>query len=152
MCNEKMSWEIELPWVSLISKCSISLNKRGNYQILQLSKNLYFLDVEYNALLQKVTSFTKYASVCGDPGRIILDKVGDEVDKITSINGIFTVDLRKEVLKLDINEKKLKYATGLRIELPKYKCYDSDMDHYTFRTEFENWLNHMCSERYGWKF
>ena len=36
----------------------------------------------------------------------------------------------------DISEKKLKNAAGLKIELPKFKGYYSDMDIYTFRSEF----------------
>ena len=67
----------------------------------------------------------------------MMDKVCDEVDKITSIKEIFAVDVRKEVLKRDISEENLKYATGLKIELPKFIWYDPDTHLYTFRTEFK---------------
>ena len=45
--------------------------------------------------------------------------------------------MRKEIIKRDISEEKLRNAVGLKIELPKFKGYDSDTDLYTFRTEYE---------------
>ena len=36
----------------------------------------------------------------------------------------------------DISEKKLKNSAGLKIELGKFKGYNSEMDIYTFRSEF----------------
>ena len=40
--------------------------------MLELSKNMYSLDTEYNELLGKVTSFTKYVPGCGESGRIMI--------------------------------------------------------------------------------
>ena len=37
----------------------------------------------------------------------------------------------------DISEEKLKGALGLKIEIPKFKGYESSMDIYIFRAEFE---------------
>ena len=51
MCSVKMSWEIELRCVRLKSKSRISLDELGDYQMLELCKNLCCLDVEYNELI-----------------------------------------------------------------------------------------------------
>ena len=50
---------------------------------------------------------------------------------------MFAVNVCKEIIKRDISEEKLRNAVGLKIELPKFKGYDSDTDLYTFHTEFE---------------
>ena len=65
--------------------------------------------------LRKVTSFTKYVSGCGESGRIMMDNVCDEVEEITSIKERFAVNVRKEIIKHDISEKKLRNAVGLEI-------------------------------------
>ena len=76
-------------------------------------------------------------SGCGESGHIMMDKVCDEVNEITSIKERFAVNVHKEIIKRDISEEKFRNAVELKIELPKFKGYDSDMDLYTFRTEFE---------------
>ena len=65
--------------------------------MLELSKNMCSLDAEYNELLDKVTSFTKYVSGCGDSGRIMMNKVCDEVNEITSIKERFAVTCVKRL-------------------------------------------------------
>ena len=42
-----------------------------------------------------------------------------------------------EVCKRDLSEEKVKNASILGIKLAKYTGYDSQMDYYTFKSEFE---------------
>ena len=64
----------------------------------------------------------------------MMDKVCDDVNEITSIKERFAVNMRKEIINRDISEEKLRNVVGLKIELPKFKGYDSDTDMYTFHT------------------
>ena len=45
--------------------------------------------------------------------------------------------LEKEIATRDLSEEKLKNASLLGINLPKFKGYESSMDFYTFKSEFE---------------
>ena len=51
---------------------------------------------------------------------------------------LFKINLGKEVTDRDLSEEKIKNASILGLKLPKFKGYNSVMNYYTFKTEFEN--------------
>ena len=50
---------------------------------------------------------------------------------------LFKINLGKEVTDRDLCEEKIKNASILGLKLPKFKGYNSVMNYYTFKTEFE---------------
>ena len=49
----------------------------------------------------------------------------------------FKKNLEIEISKRDLSEEKVKNASILGITIPKFRGYDSSMDFYTFKAEFE---------------
>ena len=49
--------------------------------------------------------------------------------------------VRNAISDRNISEKKLKNSAGLNINLPKFKGYYSDIDRYTFRSEFKKLID-----------
>ena len=57
--------------------------------------------------------------------------------------------LHQIITKRDISEEKLKKSSLIPIELPKFKGYDSKLDIYSFRSEFEK-LVHPTLQKIYW--
>ena len=49
--------------------------------------------------------------------------------------------LEKELNIRDLSEEKMKNASLLGIQLPKFKGYNSPMDYYTFKAEIEKLIS-----------
>ena len=47
---------------------------------------------------------------------------------------------KTEVLKRDLSDEKIKNASLLGIKLSKFKGYQSPLDYYTFKAEFEKFV------------
>ena len=50
---------------------------------------------------------------------------------------LYLANLDKEIIAPDFSEEKLKNVSILKLELPKFKGYNSSIDYYTFKTEFD---------------
>ena len=61
---------------------------------------------------------------------------------------MFVTKLNDIITERDISEEKLKHASGLKIELPKFKGYESKTDIYSFKTEFEKSIQPTIQKRY----
>ena len=48
----------------------------------------------------------------------------------------------------DISEEKLKNANSIKIELAKFQGYDSKLDIYSFRSQFEKLIQPTCQKRF----
>ena len=54
---------------------------------------------------------------------------------------LYLANLDKEIIACDLSEEKLRNASILKLELPKFKGYDSSIDYYTFKAEFEKLIS-----------
>ena len=52
----------------------------------------------------------------------------------------FILAVRQEVENRDLSVEKIRNALGLKIQIPKFTGYESPMDIYTFRTQFEKFV------------
>ena len=66
-----------------------------------------------------------------------MNELCDLKDETMKTVSEFTNELQEVMKSRDLSEKKLKRAFDLKIDLPKFKGYDSVLDIYTFRAEFE---------------
>ena len=70
----------------------------------------------------------------------MLGKLGDKkLDLKTKLDKI-KVLVKNEVLQRDLSEEKIKNASLLGIELSKFKGYQSPLDYYSFKSEFEKFV------------
>ena len=66
-----------------------------------------------------------------------LNQVDIAKKKCLALRLSYKKGLEEEVKTRDLSEEKMKNASILGIKLPKFKGYDSPMDFYTFKAEFE---------------
>ena len=66
-----------------------------------------------------------------------LPLISKRKEKLKTFIDSFKMSLEKEINDRDLSEDKIKNASILGIKLPKFKGYNSVMDFYTFKAEFE---------------
>ena len=129
--------EIKVLAVNLSSRCEIDVSDITDYQILDLKKNVFNFTSELREILDKITSFSKLVPYCGKEEVKMMEELTDCRNNVAADVTKFSNDLGKLMRDRDISEEKLKSALSLKIELPKFSGYDSTIDIYSFRTEFE---------------
>ena len=137
ICAKNLHFEISTRHTIFMSKCSIDLNTLNDFEILDLKKREENLHVELRELIDKVSNFEKFVLPCGDLANDLRIEVSEM--RLACSKGImeYLTNLSKVISDRDISEKKLKNSASLKIELKKFKGYDSDMDVYTFKSEFK---------------
>ena len=129
--------EIKVMNDSITESCAIDLKKIGDHQLLDLKKNVFHLTSQLKHVMEKITSFSKVAVHCGDDEKPMMKELStirvDLAKKVTQ----FSNELGTLIREKDITEEKLKSSKNLKIELPKFKGFESDMDIYTFQKQFK---------------
>ena len=116
-------------------KYDLDLSGLGDYQILEVSQDKT-LDQEFNTVLEKVTDLSSLVPGGGDEVQKLLDSASAKRDSVSDKRNDFLKNLKTAVELRDVTPDKLKNASTLKIELPKFCGYSSQMDFYTFKTEF----------------
>ena len=123
---------------SLVQKCSLEkLKTATDFQILDLQKDAMSVDNEMREILGVVTAFSKIASNCGDEREELLKEPEALRKTALDARNAYVIELYEISTSRDITEEKLKSQKGLDIELGKFQGYDSKMDIYTFKSDFE---------------
>ena len=136
-CSDSLFSEIETRSKILDSKCSVDLNALNDFEVLEIKKGVESMHVELRELINKVSHFETFVLPCGVSAQGSRDKVTKLREGSCDKMKLFLKDLDKIISARDISEKKLKNSATLKIELKKFKGYDSDVDIYTFKSEFK---------------
>ena len=134
---QNLSREIELCCGEVSQKCNVELKTISLCQILECQKNMSVLNAEMREIFDKVTSFSKIAALYGGEANTLLENPSNWQEKTLKLKNSFVTKLNHIITERDISEEKLKNASWLKIELPKFKGYESKIDIYSFKTEFE---------------
>ena len=145
---ENLYREIELRCDNLRSKCEANINSLDDYQILELSKSNNIFDTEMREILDKTTSFAQFVTVSDDTAINMLNKLSAMRDETVRIKIDFFTNLSKNIIQRDISEEKLKRAANIKIELEKFKGYESKMNIYTFHNEFQKLVEPALQKKY----
>ena len=144
-----LTTEIEMRCDELILKCdSTKLKNMSDYQILEEHKNMKGMDSEMRKIFERFTTLSKITALCGEEKDKLLEKPIDSREKALKARNDFAKILHTVFTERDISEEKLKNASGLKIELPKFKGYESKNDIYSFKTEFEKLVQPTIQKRY----
>ena len=129
--------EIRMRSQRLCKKCDLDLTSLTDHEILDIKKGEEGFHVELRELIDKVSSFEKLIMPCRDLAK-------DKHDEVIKMREICITAVDKFVEKLlaavktrDISERKLKNSAGLKIELKKFKGFESEDDIYSFRSSFK---------------
>ena len=144
---ENLKTEITFRFKSLSKKFDLDLDNLGDYQILELNQNKSF-DLEFNSILEKVTELSsRFVAGGADVDRMI-NAVTKTRGKLSSKKETFFTKLQKIILDRDITTEKLKNGSDLMLELPKFSGYESQMDFFTFRTQFRKIIEQRVQKKH----
>ena len=121
----------------LESKCKIDVTSLTDLQMMNAKKDFTSIDSEHTGILDKILKLTE-ANPSRYPetqnfGKDIFSRKSD----LSKLIIRYKDSVEKQISKRDLSEDKIKNASVLGIKLPKFKGYDSEMDFYTFKSEFE---------------
>ena len=136
-CAESHSYEIKMRSQRLLKKCEQDLSALSDYEVLDIKKGEENLNVELRELIDKVSCFEQLVMPCRELANTLRFDVLQRRDSCTEALDEFLKKLHKVIKDRDISERKLKNSAGLKIELKKFKGYESEMDIYTFRSSFK---------------
>ena len=136
-CAQNLEFEITMRHDTLKNKCDIDLEKLGDYEILNLKKREDGINSELRELLDKISSLIQFVVPCGNVAATMWKHIIAMRNNISREIELFLKKVQKTTVDRDISEKKLKNSAGLNIQLPKFKGYYSNMNIYTFRSEFK---------------
>ena len=145
--GENLSDEITKRLDMLEVKYSMDLDKLGDYQILEVSQNKN-LDSEFNTVLEKVTDLSGLVSGGGAEVRNLWVTATKKRDSVSEKRTAFLKKLQSIIEQRDVTPEKMKNATTLRIELPKFGGYESKMDFYTFKSEFQKLVEPVVQKQF----
>ena len=133
---QSLDKEISLRGDALMLKLDRDLNGLSDYQLLEVSSDKT-VDSEFNEILEKVTDLSSYV-VSGDPVTgDMLTRATAKRDRVAALKKDFQKNLSRILVDRDVTPDKLKNATSLDIELGKFSGYDSPIDFFTFKSDFQ---------------
>ena len=137
VCAKSLLSELNTRHSILLGKCTIDFDALSDYEILDLKKKEECLHVEMRELMDKASSFDTFVMPCGMDAKVFRDKVAlirsETGEKLT----LYLKNLREVVAVRDITEEKIKNSSSFNIDLKKFHGYGSDLDIYSFRSEFK---------------
>ena len=136
--GEQARKEIKLRCATLSSTLGRNPTKLPDSQLLEVNKGLVQMNADVSRILDKVTEYAGYVSEVGASDQ--LDLINILVAITLEKKDIYVKSVREEVETRDLSEEKIKNALGLKIKIPKFCGYDSDLDIYTFREQFEKFV------------
>ncbi len=146
---ETLAKEVGLRSDSIIKKCDISdLESLSDHQIFEKNKNFYSSDSDIYELLERFTEFHKIASLCGDEKDKIISEPAKKQEIALDTRNTYAQTLNKLMVERDISEEKLKNSSGVSLELSKFQGWDSKLDIFSFRTDFERLIQPTLQKRY----
>ena len=136
-CADTLVFEIKTRYDTLGKKCSVRISELTDHEILELKKREDSICGELREIIDKISEFEKFVVPCGDSANEMRRQVTEMRDDCARFTDEYFQDLSNAVTDRDISEKKLNNAAALTIKLSTKFCgYDSDLDIYSFRSEF----------------
>ena len=144
---ENLNSEISYRFKSLSKKFNLDLENLSDHQLLEINQDKT-LHSEFNDVLEKVTELASLVTLGGHPVESLLAKVCKTRDRIASKKDEFFDSLQKVIVERDISVEKIKNASGLKIDLPKFSGYDGSIDFFTFKSEFKRLVESSVQKKF----
>ena len=125
----------------LQAKCKISLVSFSDSEILEKLKDAKKLDKEFYEILDWITEVVKACPTNYYTAEGILNLVSNGKNELKILKSNYQENLSQEITNHDLSAEKVKNASVLKINVPKYNGYESELDFYTFRLEFEKLIS-----------
>ena len=112
----------------------IPLDPLGDHKLFELSKATDGLNSDLNDVLAKITSFVSSTGIESKEHMVILNPL---VNDVIAAKNDYMENLSALILSRDLCEEKLRNVSGLNVHLGKFTGYESEMDIFTFRSQFK---------------
>ena len=146
---EILTNEIEIRSQTLVSKCrSSTLQGMDDFELLDRSKTIVSLDTEMREIFAIFTKISKVVATLGPGKDALLSKPREFQKEALDARNAYMQELHGLMSARDISEEKLKKSKDLNIELAKFRGYDSKLDIYSFRSEFEKLIQPTIQKQY----
>ena len=145
--GKNLAAEVTQRLQGLETKFDQDLDVLGDYQILEISQNKS-LESDFNTVLEKITDLAGLVSGGGAVVEDLLQSAVTRKDDVIGKKDAFFKKLQLVVSERDVTSDKLKNAVSLKINLPKFSGYDSQMDFYTFKSEFKKLVEPVIQKQY----
>ena len=123
--------------LSVEKKCSVDIKNLSDPDLLTKKRELKSLDSDFHDILDRITKLSEYnPNEYAETANYLRVISGRKADLKTCISE-YKLNLESEVCCRDLTEEKMKNASALGIKIPKFKGYDSVLDYYTFKSEFD---------------
>jgi hypothetical protein len=132
---------------NLDKKCAVNVKDLRDPELLHEKRDMKNLDTDFNDMLDRVTELGKHNPDEFDDTCEFLEIIADKKEDLKTKIDSFKTKVETEIRTRDLSEEKMKNASLLGIKLPKFKGYESSMDFYTFKTEFEKLIVPRCSAK-----
>ncbi len=122
---------------NLESKLKVEINDLSDLQILDKSKEVKLYDRDVNDILDKILKLSethpeRYEETM-NLNVVVTDRKKNLMENLNDLKD----SLNREINSRGISEEKVKNASLLGIELPKFGGYKSKLDFYSFKSKFE---------------
>ena len=131
----------------LKSKYELALNELTDSQILEKEKDVKTLNGEFHKILDLITELIRASPADYDEADEVLHKASTGKNKLKLLKDAYEKDLVNELKRRDLSAEKVKNASFLKIEVPKFHGYGSKLDFYSFRSEFEKLISPRIQEK-----
>ena len=121
----------------LEKKCLIDIKSLGDTAVLDLKKDFKTFDSEFNDVLDRIAKLGESYPGQYEETFDMMDKTSKMKSELKAKLDGFKADLEQQIVSRDLSEEKIKNASLLDIKLAPFKGYDSTLDYYSFKTEFQ---------------
>ena len=129
----------------LESLCSANIKSMSNSQMLKKHEDIKQLDSDFTDLLDRITQLAQLNPSDFSDTSGYMDELLKRKTVLQTSICFYKKSLDDEVTERDLSDDKMKNASLLGIDLPIFKGYDSTVDYYTFKLDFEK----LVSPRYA---
>ena len=114
---------------------------------MQISKDSSY-ETDLNCVLEKITELASFVTEGGHEVQTMFQSATSKRDIVADKKKAFYKKLQSILVERDITPNKLKNASTLKVEIPKFSGYDSKMDFYTFKSEFKKLVEPTIQKKY----
>ena len=122
------------------SKYSVALANLTDDDVLNRHLSVSSVDTDLNDFMDQMTELVKVRPEVYQNADALLRQAEISKENIKVIRTTYIQNLSLEIERRDLSEQKLNNATGITVEIPKFKDYTSEQDYYTFKANFQKFV------------
>ena len=145
---ENLKAEISYRFKSISKRFEADLDNLGDYQVLEIHQDRKNIDIEFSSVMEKISDLSSLVATGGPKTELLFKQASKTRDRLSLKREQFFAKLEDVVIQRDITADKMKSASEVTIQLPKFCGYDSKLDVFTFKSEFKKHVEPKYQRKY----